>query len=225
MLSGHGLAAFLGSSLGLRTAPVVAAAAPGNPVVGSTATSNVGPTVTQPISVTGNGTITGKTASLSVLAQDAAGSLTYTWSVSTASGGGSVTFSVNGKTNAQTTTATFTKAGTYTFYVTIADASGHSVTTNKTSPSAQTVSAIRNAPTTAVNCSGTSLQPFIPTFVNQFGNVFSTAPAADVVNVLVAAGPSGTTFKTSGGVTTVTFGMAGNYMFTAYVTGQSARRS
>ena len=78
---------------------------------------------------------------------------------------------------AKTTTATFNKAGTYSFLVKIVDSSGYSTSATTTVTVGQTVTAIRNAPTTAVTVTGTSLQPFLPTFVDQFGNVFSTPPA------------------------------------------------
>ncbi len=213
LLSGYGLSAFLGGHFGLGAAPVAGAAAPS-----TTASSNTGPTVSQPISVTGNGTITGKAASLSVLAQDAAGGLTYTWSVTGSSSGGTVTFNVNGSSRAQTTTATFTKAGTYSFLVKIVDSANHSASATTTVTVVPMVSAIRNAPTTAVTVSGTSLKPFIPTFIDQFGSVFSTPPALTWWTYESPQGVPAPTFTTSGGVTTVTFGMAGYYMLDAYVT-------
>jgi hypothetical protein len=65
---------------------------------------------------------------LSALGTDDRGEsgLTYTWAV--ASGPASVGFSANGRNAAKTTNVTFTKAGTYTFVVTMKDTQGQTVT-------------------------------------------------------------------------------------------------
>ena len=70
-------------------------------------------------------TVTGTTTALSVLGADDAGesNLTYTWAT-TGTPPAAVTFSANGSNAAKNTTATFTKAGSYTFQVTITDAGG-----------------------------------------------------------------------------------------------------
>jgi endoglucanase len=74
------------------------------------------------------GSITSASAALSVLGVDATGgesSLTYTWS-STGTPPAPVTFSANGTNAAKNTTATFTKAGTYSFLLTATNAAGFS---------------------------------------------------------------------------------------------------
>ena len=74
--------------------------------------------------------VTSASALLSVLGADATGgesSLTYTWSV-TGTRPAPVTFIANGTNAAKNTTATFTKAGTYAFAVTITDAAGLTIT-------------------------------------------------------------------------------------------------
>jgi hypothetical protein len=73
--------------------------------------------------------ITGLTTTLSVLGADDGGeaSLVYTW---TSSGPAAVTFARNAANNAKSTTATFTQPGSYTFTVTIADASNLTVTSS-----------------------------------------------------------------------------------------------
>ena len=53
-----------------------------------------------------------------MLGHDPTASLNYTWSLAGTPPAG-VTFSVNGNNAAQTTTATFTTAGTYQFQVTL----------------------------------------------------------------------------------------------------------
>ena len=69
--------------------------------------------------------VTGTTCNLSVLGADDAGesNLTYTWST-TGTPPAAVSFSTNGSNAAKDTTATFSKAGSYTFQVTITDPGG-----------------------------------------------------------------------------------------------------
>ncbi len=68
---------------------------------------------------------------MSVLGADDGGesNLTYTW-VATGTPPAPVSFSANGTNAAKNTTATFTKAGNYSFQVTITDAGGLSVTSS-----------------------------------------------------------------------------------------------
>lgn len=77
------------------------------------------PNIVTPAS--GPAMVGGTSATLSVVASDAGGGLTYAWAV--ASGPAGVTF-----TPAATTTATFAHAGTYTMTVTVRDAAGNQVT-------------------------------------------------------------------------------------------------
>lgn len=88
--------------------------------------TNTPPTVVQAASASPN-PVTGTTTALSVLGADNGGepNLRYTW---TSSGPAPVTFSANGTNAAKNTTATFSKAGNYTFVATITDAAGLSVT-------------------------------------------------------------------------------------------------
>ena len=67
--------------------------------------------------------VTGTTCNLSVLGADVSGesNLTYTWAT-TGTPPAAVNFSANGSNAAKNTTATFSKAGNYSFQVTIADA-------------------------------------------------------------------------------------------------------
>ena len=69
--------------------------------------------------------VTGTTTALSVLGADDGGesNLTYTWAT-TGTPPAAVNFSVNGTNGAKNSTATFSKAGSYTFQVTITDAGG-----------------------------------------------------------------------------------------------------
>jgi autotransporter-associated beta strand protein len=75
--------------------------------------------------------VTGTSTTLSVLGADVGGesSLTYTWSLAGMPPAG-VNYSVNGTNAAKTATATFTKAGTYNFIVTISNPMGYSTTSS-----------------------------------------------------------------------------------------------
>ena len=76
--------------------------------------------------------VTGTTTNLSALALGDTGqaSLTYTWSATSIPPGASAPlFSTNGTNAAKNSTATFSRAGTYTFQVTIAD-SGNTIVTS-----------------------------------------------------------------------------------------------
>ncbi len=94
-------------------------------VTGSYATAP--PTIATAPSATPN-PATGTSAALNVLGADdgGEGNLTYNWAV-TGTPPAAVTFSDNGTNTAKNTTATFTKAGTYSFAVTVTDSSGQSV--------------------------------------------------------------------------------------------------
>jgi hypothetical protein len=112
-------------------------------------------------------------------------------------------------------TVTFAKAGTYGLAVQAKTAAGAAVVTNVSMNVAQTLTAVRNASTTPVSVSGTTLQPVLPTFVDQFGNALAVAPVLTWSTTSLPQGAPAPAFTTSGGVTTVTFGMAGSYALTA----------
>jgi hypothetical protein len=306
------------SSIGLGALPVLWRSSLA--AVRAATPANAAPTVAQAINANGNVPVTGRTAALSVLGKDdgTEARLTYTWSVTSAPLGGTASFNVNGSNAAKYATATFSKAGTYTFTVRIADAQGLAVTSSRTvvvSPTLSSVSlstvggqaiganstllvsaavqafaaqardqfgnaisatfnwsrsrtgsgpmpslstntsvaslgfsstgiyglsvqarsgsksvaanvsivvtpslsAIRNVPSGSIYVSGTSLQLPLPTFVDQFGGTLTT-PALTWTTTTLPAGASVPTFTTNGGLTTVTFAMAGTYSFNARVT-------
>jgi hypothetical protein len=93
---------------------------------------NQPPTIVTPASANPS-PVFGKTTGLHVLGADDGGeaNLTYTWAVTAKpAGAADPTFSVNGTNAAKDATATFSKDGTYTFQVTIADAQGLMVTSS-----------------------------------------------------------------------------------------------
>ena len=148
-------------------------------LVGAQTPANAGPTIVQPITINGNAAVTGKTASLSVLGTDAGGqaSLKYTWSVTAAPTGGTVAFSSNGTNAAQSSMATFSMAGTYSLTVKIVDAGGLSVSSVKSVVVSQVWTSTKYPVVATVYVTGTTLQPVVPAFLDQFGNPMTNPPA------------------------------------------------
>src|SRR5262249_31061143 len=99
--------------------------------------------------------------------------LTYTWSVS---GPAAVTYSANGSNAAKTTTATFQKAGTYTFTVTIKDAAGLSMTSSVVVTVTQTLTSISVTPATATVATG-GTQQLGAAAVDRLGAAWANHPA------------------------------------------------
>ncbi len=94
-----------------------------------------GPNVQTPAAVSPS-PVTATTATLSVLGSDPAGedTLTYTWAATALPSGGSAAFQANGTNAAKHTTATFTRAGSYTLSVTITDGDGAKATSQVIAP-------------------------------------------------------------------------------------------
>jgi hypothetical protein len=136
------------------------------------------PTVATPASATPN-PVTGTTTNLSVLGADDGGeaSLTYTWGVtSEPAGATNPTYSANGTNAAKNTTATFYRAGNYTFQVTITDAAGLTTTSSVTVTVNQTQTSVSVSPASATLTNGAT-QQFTSTALDQFGKAMATQPA------------------------------------------------
>ena len=120
--------------------------------------------------------VTGTSAALSVLGADDAGesNLTYTWAT-TGTPPAAVAFSSNGNNAAKDTTATFSKAGTYNFVVTITDGAGLSVTSSVSVAVDQTLTTIAVAPATP-SLHEDEAQQFSATAYDQFGHAMSSQP-------------------------------------------------
>lgn len=133
------------------------------------------PTVATPASSSPS-TVTGTTSALSVLGSDDGGeaNLTYTWAT-VGTPPAAVAFSANGTNAAKSVTATFAKAGTYTFAVTISDGSGTAVSQVSVVVS-QTVASVSVAPASTTLANGASRQ-FTATALDQFGAAMAAAPA------------------------------------------------
>lgn len=138
-------------------------------------TGNAAPTVATP-AIASPSPVTGSTTNLSALGADDGGEtgLTYTWST-TGSPPAAVNFSSNGTNAAKSVTATFTKAGTYNFLVTISD--GALTTTSATSVTVnQTLTSIAVAPASTSVVQGAGKQ-FTATALDQFGTALTSQPS------------------------------------------------
>jgi hypothetical protein len=141
------------------------------------------PSGTTPLTVTqaaaaNPSTITGTTTTLTALgSENGSGSgLNYTWTATSVPLGVSApTYSVNGTNAASTTTATFFGAGTYTFQVTISDASSNSVTSSVNATVNLTLTSIILSPSsTTIN--ENSSQSFTASGKDQFGVTLTNQP-------------------------------------------------
>lgn len=115
----------------------------------------------------------GQSTALSVRATDSSNGtdLTYTWSVLS---GPSATFSVNNSNAANSTTAMFSAAGSYTFQVAVSNAGG-TVTSSVAVTVTQTPTSIAVSPSTVSLADGSS-QQFTATERDQFGKAMLTQP-------------------------------------------------
>ncbi len=137
--------------------------------------SNAAPTIATVASSNPN-PVAGSTAAVSVLGADdgGEGNLTYTWAT-TGTPPAAVAFSANGTNAAKNATATFSKAGSYTFQVTVRDQGGLSATSSVAVTVNQTLTSIVVSPASAsVNTSAT--QQFTATARDQFATSLSAQP-------------------------------------------------
>jgi glucuronoarabinoxylan endo-1,4-beta-xylanase len=180
--------------------------------------TNTAPTITTAASATPN-PITATTTVLSVLGADDNGepNLTYTW---TAAGTppAAVTFSANGTNAAKATTATFAKAGSYTFQVTATDAGGLTATSSVGVTVNQTMTDIVITPGSAT-ISPSEAQQFTDVARDQFASSLTTQPdfTWDVSGGGTIDGIGLFTAGTSSGTFTVT-ATSGSVSATAVIT-------
>lgn len=121
-------------------------------------------------------TVSALTTNLSVLGADDTGetNLSYCWSV-LGTPPAPVTFSKNYNNSAKSTTATFSKAGTYTFQATIIDAGGSTATSNVIVTVNQTLTSMALTPELSTITAGSTLQ-LTASLLDQFGNAMSSQP-------------------------------------------------
>ena len=143
---------------------------------GNTSTTTASPPTVGVISI---GTSTSTSVNLSVVGTDPAGdpSPIYTWTV-TGTPPGAVTFTSNGASNSNATTAQFTQAGFYTIQVTVTDhSSGLSVTSQVQYTVSQVLTSVSVSPASATVAVGTTAQ-FIATALDQFGAAMASQPSS-----------------------------------------------
>jgi hypothetical protein len=120
--------------------------------------------------------VTGKTTQLMATANDpnGVGGLIYAWAL--LSGPAGVNFgSNNGTTNGNNVTAAFTKAGSYTFQLTVTDSYGVSSTQTVSVTVQQTLTGVSVTPaTSSIRVNRTQL--FTATALDQFGDPLSVQP-------------------------------------------------
>ncbi|HTL51093.1 MAG TPA: hypothetical protein VL860_00815, partial [Planctomycetota bacterium] len=118
--------------------------------------------------------VTGTTTVLSVLGADDAGepALIYTWS---SVGPAAVTYTLNGTNASKNTTATFTKAGAYTFTATIRDAGALTVTSSVAVTVNQSLTTITVSPASP-SVVALSTQNFTASGKDQFATAMAVAP-------------------------------------------------
>jgi hypothetical protein len=140
------------------------------------ATPNAAPTIATAASASPN-PVAGASTVLAALGADDAGeaNLTYTWATTGTPPAG-VTFSANGTNAAKTSTATFTKAGSYSFQVTVKDQGNLTVTGAVTVTVNQTLSSIVVSPASAT-LAPSATQQFTATAVDQFATALTAQPA------------------------------------------------
>jgi len=124
--------------------------------------------------------VTGTTTGLSVLGDDDAGesNLTYTWTTTAVPFGAMLpSFSINGTNAAKQTTATFYRAGVYSFQVTITDSGGLSTASSVSVVVDQTRTSVTINPSTATLSAG-HRQQFTAKVLDQFRQPMAIQPAA-----------------------------------------------
>ncbi len=137
------------------------------------------PTVAAKATATPN-PVNGVTAALSVLGGYSGGesNLTYTWSA-TGTPPAPVSYSANGTNAAKNTVATFSKAGAYTFQVTITDPAQRSITSSVSVTVAQASTSIAVL-LVSNNLATSGTEQFAATVRDQFGNPLASQPAGFV---------------------------------------------
>ena len=184
---------------------------------------NGGPTVATPASATPS-TVTSTTTTLSVLGADDGGeaNLTYTWAATTLPAGASApTFSANGTNAAKQAVATFSKAGTYGFTVTIADAGGLTTTSSVNVAVNQSLASINISPSSVIIKVG-STQQFAATARDQFGNALATQPTFTWTTTVGRISTSGLLTAPSTSATGTVTAVSGSFFAKASVTVNSA---
>ena len=183
----------------------------------SVSAPNAGPTIATPAAASPS-PCAGSTTALSVLGADDGGeaNLTYTWAT-TGTPPASVAFSANSTNAAKTSTATFTKAGSYTFQVTIKDQGNLTANSLVSVTVNQTLTSVVVSPSSAT-VSTSATQQFSATARDQFATNLTTQPT-------FLWGVSGGGTISSSGLFTAGSVAGGPYTVTAQTGGKSGAAS
>jgi hypothetical protein len=191
---------------GQNTEPVVIQVSSGS--ISATAMVNVTSGVAPTIATAPNANpspVTGTTTNLNVLAGDAAGesSLTYSWST-IGTPPAAVNFSANGTNAAKNTVVTFTKAGAYSFQIKITNPSGNYAISSVNVQINQMLTAISISPA-ATSVAANTMDQFTAANIDQFGNAMAGTPTVtwSIISGVGSINASGllTAPRTSGPVT------------------------
>jgi subtilase family serine protease len=145
------------------------------------ASSSMLPTITVAAAANPN-PVTGTTTNLTVSATESANlPLTYTWSATVPAGATPPTYSVNGTSTSNDTTATFSSAGDYIFTVKVTDTNGLSSSSSVDVVVDQTATSVEVSPNPVMVNVGAN-QQFTVVSLDQFGNTMSPAPTIAVGN-------------------------------------------
>jgi beta-galactosidase len=144
--------------------------------VNGIAPDSLPPTIATPAAATPS-LVTATATALSVLGADDGGEskLTYVWTT-TGTPPAPVSFSVNGTNAAKNSLASFARAGSYTFRVTVQDAGGRTATSSVAVTVTPTLTSIRVSPATAAIPKGAT-QPFTASAADQFAITLTSQPA------------------------------------------------
>ena len=185
--------------------------------------ANTPPSVASPLRLSSGATVTGKTASLTVLGADNAGesTLKYQWQLVEKPTGGTVSFAANKSNAAKNNTLTFNKPGLYEVSVTILDAQGLSAKTSLQFNVEQTLTGFEVKTTDGKKLTpGTTLtsgdisRRLTVQGLDQFGVEMTSQPTVDWQTSAVPAGGTATLI-TDGNSLTATFNRSGNYVLRA----------
>lgn len=144
--------------------------------VPTTPTPNAAPTIASAASAASN-PVSGTSVALSTLGADDGGepALSYSWAT-TGTPPATVAFSANGNNAAKQTVATFSKAGSYAFKVTVTDAQGLTANSSVNVTVSQKLTRITVSPG-SVTLAPNGTQAFSAAASDQFGAGFGTAPS------------------------------------------------
>ena len=170
----------LGIPAGTYSLVAVANGVPSTPtsLTISTTANNIAPTIATAAAISST-TVTGQTATLSVLGADDAGesNLNYTWvNTSAPSGQQTASFATNGVNASKSDVVTFHEIGTYTFAVTVTDSGGLSVSSGNVSVTVtQTLTSVSVTPTPSEVSAGQSKRLSAAGY-DQFGALMNAQP-------------------------------------------------